>query len=98
MLGISVARQHELTAPFTSLTQQRREVFGHPERLETLGLSQGEPHVELMPSPKNRSNHEAIVNISMGCGNQYGPQMVREETPCVIENVGPPDMREAVLT
>jgi hypothetical protein len=98
VLGISVARQQELIAQFTSLTKQRREVFGHPEHLESLGLSQGKPHVELIPSPKNRSNHEAAVNISIGCGNRYGPQLVRQETPCVIENVGPPAMREAALT
>jgi hypothetical protein len=98
VLAVSVARQRELTAPFTSLTQQRREVLGHPECLETLGLSQGKPHVELIPSPKNRSNHEATINISRDCGNQYGPQIVRKETPCLIENVGPPDMREADLT
>src|SRR5437870_9864099 len=30
VLGISVARQQELIAQFTSLTKQRREVFGHP--------------------------------------------------------------------
>jgi hypothetical protein len=98
VLRISVARQQERIAQFTSLTKQRREVFGHPEHLESLGLSQGKPHVELLPSPKNRSNHEAAVNISIGCGNRYGPQLVRQETPCVIEHVGPPDMREAALT
>src|SRR5713101_1908533 len=93
VLGISVARQQELIAQFTSLSKQRREVFGHPEHLESLGLSQGKPHVECRPSPKNRSNHEAAVNISIGCGNRYGPQLVRQETPCVIETVGPPAMR-----
>jgi hypothetical protein len=98
VLGISVARQQELTAPFTSLTQQRREVLGHPERLESLSWGQGEPQVELMPSPKNRSNHEEIVSISMSYGEQSGPQFVVHESPCVIENVGPPDLREAVLT
>jgi hypothetical protein len=98
VLGISVATQQELIAQFTSLTKQRREVFGHPEHLESLGLSQGKPHVELIPSPKNRSNHAAAVNLSIGCGNRYGPQLVRQETPCVIENVGPPDRREAALT
>ena len=98
VLGISVARQQELIAPFTSLTKQRREVFGHPEHLESLGLSQGKPHVERIPSPNNRSNHEAAVNISLSGGNRYGPQLVRQATPCVIENVGPPAMREAALT
>ena len=98
VLGISVTRQHEITGQFTSLTKQRREVLGHREALESLGRSPGGPYVELLPRPKNRSNHEAIVNLSTGCGNQYGPHLVRQETPCMIENVGPPDMREAALT
>ena len=98
MLGISVARQQEITGQCTSLTKQRREVLGHREALESLGRSPGGSYVELLPRPKNRSNHEAIVNLSTGCGNQYGPQLVRQETPCMIENVGPPDMREAALT
>ncbi len=98
VLGISVARQHEITGQFTSLTKQRREVLGHREALESLGRSPGGPYVELLPSPKNRSNHEAIVHLSTDCGNQCGPHLVRQETPCMIENVGPPDMREAALT
>jgi hypothetical protein len=98
VLGISVTRQHEITGQFTSLTKQRREVLGHREALESLGRSPGGPYVELLPRPKNRSNHEAIVNLSTGCGNQYGPHLVRQETPCMIENVGPPDMREVALT
>jgi hypothetical protein len=98
VLGISVARQHEITGQFTSLTKQRREVLGHREALESLGRSPGGPYVELLPRPKNRSNHAAIVNLSTGCGNQYGPHLMRQETPCMIENVGPPDMREAALT
>ncbi len=98
VLTISVARQRELTAAFTSLTQQRREVLGQPEHLERLGRGQGEPQVERMPSPKNRSNHKIIEKISMSYGERSGPQIVGHESPCVIENVGPPDMREAVLT
>jgi hypothetical protein len=98
VLGISGARQQELIAQVTSLTKQRREVFGHPEHLESLGRSQGKPQVELIPSPKNRSNHEATVQISSSCGNRYGPHLVRQETPCVIEKIGPSDMREAALT
>jgi hypothetical protein len=98
VLGISVARQHEITGQFTSLTKQRREVLGHREALESLGRSPGGPYVELLPSPKNRSNYEAIVNLSTDCGNQCGPHLVCQETPCMIENVGPPDLREAALT
>jgi hypothetical protein len=98
VLGISVARQHEITGQCTSLTKQRREVLGHGKELESLGQSLGEPHVELLPSPKNRSNNAAITNLSMACENQYGPHLVPQQTPCVMENVGPPDMRAAALT
>jgi hypothetical protein len=98
VLGISVSRQHEITGQLTSLTKQRREVLGHRKALERLGRSQGEPYVELIPSPKNRSNHGAIVNLSMGCKDQDGSPLVPQQTPCVIENAGPPDMREAALT
>ena len=70
VLGISVARQHKIMGQCIALTKQRREVLGHRKELESLGWSQGEPHVELIPSPKNRSNHEAIVNLSMSCGDQ----------------------------
>src|SRR5713226_9475734 len=98
VLGISVARQHEITGPCTSLTKQRREVLGHGKDLESLGQSQGEPHVELLPRSKNQSNHAAIVNLSMNCENQYGSHLLPQQHPCVIENVGPPDMREAALT
>jgi len=98
VLGVSVARQHEITGQFTSLTKQRREVLGHRKELESLGRSQGKPQVELIPRPKHRSNYEAIVNLSMGCEDQNGPHLMPQQTPCVIENVGPPDMREAALT
>ncbi len=98
VLGVSVARQHEFTAQFTSLTRQRREVLGHPERLESLSQSQSAPHVELIPGPKNRSNHETIANISMNCENMYGPQFAPPEASCFIENAAPPDIREAAVT
>jgi hypothetical protein len=98
VLGISVARQHEITASFTSLTQQRREVLGQGKELEGLGQRQGAPHVELLPSSKNRSNYDTITNLSMDCENQYGPHPASPQTPCVIENVELPDMREAAMT
>jgi hypothetical protein len=98
VLSVSVARQRELTAAFTSLTQQRRSVFGHPERLESLSRNQGQPHVELLPSPKNRSNHDTIIPISKGCENLDGPQLGRRDDLILIENTGPPDREEAVLT
>ena len=94
----SVARQHKITGQGTSLTKQRREVLGHGKELESLGQSLGEPHVELLPSPKNRSNHAALVYVSRACENQYGPHRAPQQTPCVMDNVGPPDMRAAALT
>jgi hypothetical protein len=98
VLGISVARQHASTGQYTSLTKQRRAVLGHSKERESLGQSLGEPHLALLPSPKKRSDHPAIVNLSMACENQYGPHLAPQQTPCVMENVGPPNMREAAVT
>jgi hypothetical protein len=98
VLAVSVARQRELTAAFTSLTQQRRSVFGHPERLESLSQSQDQPHVELLPSPQNRSKDDSIITLSKGCENPYGPQLEGLDDLVLIENTGPPDREKAVLT
>lgn len=98
VLGISVARQHEIMGQCTSLTKQRREVLSHGKELESLGQSLGKPHVELLPSPKNWSNHAAIANLSIACENPYGPDLAPQRTPGGVENVGPPDMRAAALT
>jgi hypothetical protein len=98
VLAVSVARQQELTAQFISLTQQRREVLSHPERLESLGRTQGTPHVERLPSPKKRSNSQKIITISTGCENPYGPQLACLDDPLLIENAAPPGMQETALT
>ena len=98
VLGITVARQHEITAPLTSLTQQRREILGQGKELESLAQGQGAPHVELLPSPQTRSNHATINNLSIDCKNPYGPHLEPQQASCVMENVGLPDMREAALT
>ena len=63
-----------LTGQVISLTKQRCEVLDHPERLESLRLDQANPHVELIASSKNRSNHQNIVQISTGYEELYGPQ------------------------
>src|SRR3989454_12572315 len=97
VLAISVARQQELTAQCTSLTQQRREVLGHPERLESLGRTQGTPHVELLPSPKKRSNGQKITKISTGCETPYGPRLACLDDLLLIEHVAPPGMKETAL-
>jgi hypothetical protein len=98
VLSVRVARQKELTAQIISLTQQRREVLGHPERLKRLGQTQGTPHVELLPSPKKRSSPQETVTISTSCKNPYGPQLACLDDPLVIENAAPPDMKETALT
>jgi len=98
VLAVSVARQQELTAQFISLTQQRREVLSHPERLESLGRTQGTPHVELLPRPKKRSNSQEIITISTGCENPYGPQLACLDDPLLIENAAPTGMKETALT
>jgi len=98
VLAVSVARQQEFPAPFTALTQQRREVLGHPERLEGLGRTQGTPHVELLPRPKKRSNCQEILNISTCCEDPYGPQLASLDDALLIENAAPPGMRETALT
>jgi hypothetical protein len=97
VLGLSVARQQEITAQFTSLTKQRREVLCHPERLESLGLSQGAPHRTLIPRPKKRANHEAIINISKGCKTQCSPQVASLDEPFLLANGAPPDISEVAL-
>jgi len=88
VLEMSVARQQEFTGQFTSLTKQRREVLGHPERLESLSLTPGDMHVEIIPSPKNRSNYQEIINISNGYGKLCGPQLTCLDEPLLIENAG----------
>ncbi len=98
VLAVPVGRQQELTAQFISLTKQRREVLGHPERLESLGSTQGTPHVELLPRPKKRSNSQEIIHISTGCENLYGPQLPCLDDPLLIENAAPPGMKETALT
>jgi len=98
VLTVSVARQKEISTEVISLTRQRREVLSHPERLEHLGRSQETPHVELLPSPKKRSNSQEIITISTGCEHPYGPQLACLDDPLVIENTAPPGMQETALT
>ncbi len=98
VLQVSVARQHEVTAQFTSLTKQRREVLCHPERLESLSLPQGSPDVELIPRPKNRSNYQGTSHISDGCRGKHGPPLRPPGGLCFLENVAPPGTRGTALT
>src|SRR5437773_11430630 len=89
VLQVSVARPHEVTAQFTSLTKQRREVLCHPERLESLSLPQGSPDVERIPRPKNRSNYQGTSDISVGCRGKHGPPLRPPGGLCFLENVAP---------
>jgi hypothetical protein len=98
ILGVSVARQHEFTAAFTSLTQQRREVLSHPERLESLVREPDRPYVELIPSPKKRANNEVSVEIKKMYGTDKGALFAPPDESLVIENTGPPHFEQTVLT
>src|SRR5438128_12091083 len=98
VLRVSVARQQEFTAPFTSLTKQRREVLGHPERLESLSLEQATPHVELMPRLENRANYEEIIEISNSYDDCHGPPVPSAGGLHFLENAEPPGRRETALT
>jgi hypothetical protein len=98
VLRVSVARQQELTAQCTSLSKQRREVLGHPEHLESLSLEQATPHVELMPSPKNRSNYQEIIDISNSYEECHGPPLPSPGRLHFLENAEPPGRRETALT
>jgi hypothetical protein len=98
VLDVSVARQQAFTGQVISLTKQRREVLGNPERLESLSLMQGTPPVELISSPKNRSNHQNIVQISTRYEELSGPQLRSSAGPRDLENVALPGGRETALT
>jgi hypothetical protein len=98
VLKVNVAKQQELTAQFTSLTKQRREVLGHPERLESLSLEQAIPHVALIPRPKNRSNHQEIINISNSYEECHGPPLPSPAGLHFLDNAGPPGIKETALT
>jgi hypothetical protein len=98
VLDVSVVRQREVTGQVISLTQQRREVLGHPERLESLSLDHATPHVELIPRPKNRSNYQEIINISNGYEECYGPPLHSPGGRHFPDNAGPPGIKETALT
>jgi hypothetical protein len=98
VLEVSVARQHEFTAAFTSLTQQRREVLSHPERLESLVREPDRPYGELIPSPKKRANNEVSIDIKMNDENNNGTPFAPPEESMAIENTGPPGCGRLALT
>jgi hypothetical protein len=97
VLDVSVARQHEFSSQLVSLTQQRREVLSHPERLESLRLNPDASYVELIPRPKSRSNNEVNVNMSTAYENLYGPQLASPNASLVRENMGPPNIDKMAM-
>jgi len=98
VLDVSVARQQAFTGQVISLTTQRRAVLDHPERLESLSLTQGAGPVELIPSPKTRSNYQEIIPISNSYGKLCVPQLWGLDEPLRLENAAPPGIREMALT
>jgi hypothetical protein len=98
VLEVSVVRQQAFTGQVISLTQQRREVLGNPERLESLSLTQGTPHVELILSPGNRSNDQNIVQISNSYEESYGPHLRNPTERRPFENAAPPGSTATALT
>ncbi|HEY5865817.1 MAG TPA: hypothetical protein VI542_09775 [Candidatus Tectomicrobia bacterium] len=98
VLAVSVAKQQEVTGQVISLTKQRREVLGHPERLERLSITPGLPHVELIASPKNRANHQNIVQISTSYEELYGSQLRDSTGHRLLSNAASPGRRETALT
>ena len=98
VLGGSVARQHEFTATLPSLTQQRREVLAHPERLESWVREPASPHVELIPSPKTHANNKVSIDLKKGYRNKNGTPFGSPDESMVIENVGLPHFEQMALT
>jgi len=89
VLGVSVARQHELTATLTSLTQQRREVLSHAGDLESLRREPDAPHWELIPSPKKRAINEVNNDIKTTYETSNRTPFVPPDESMIIENIGP---------
>jgi len=98
VLEVSVARPREFTAQAPSLTRQRREVLGHPERLERLSLRQGDRHLEIMPPAKNRLNNPEIFYLSNSYEKIPGPQIRGMDETSPLENAALPGIREMALT
>jgi hypothetical protein len=97
VLEVTVATQRAFTDQATSLTKQRREVLGHPERLERLGQPPDRGEIELLPSPKNRSNDQEIAPISIDYHNRQGPLSERLDGLLIPEHDVIPGANEMAL-
>src|SRR6266849_1261896 len=98
VLGVSVAQQHAFTAALPSLTQQRREVLAHPERLESLLREPASPHVTLIPSPKTHANNEVSIDLKKSYRNKNGTPFGSPDESMVIENAGLSHFEQMALT
>lgn len=98
VLGVSVVRQHEFTATFTSLTQQRRAVLARPGHLESLLRDPDSPHVEIIPSPKKCATNAVTIDIKKIYGNHNGMPLAIPEASIGSENTGPPHCAQTALT
>jgi hypothetical protein len=72
VIDLGVAGQKELTDNFNSLTKQRRQVFGNPDGLDSLGIDQA--HIELIPPTKNRSKKPEISVIPVAGEESPAPE------------------------
>ena len=86
VLEVGVAVQETFTAQAPSLTRQRREVLKHPERLENLAQEPGRVEVELLPSPKNRSNEQVTTPISIRYHHEKGPLSREMKAPMTAQS------------
>jgi hypothetical protein len=91
-------RNGGFTAAVPSLTQQRRGVLAHLERLESLVREPDSPHVERIPSPKTRATNEVSIHIKTTYGNDYGTPFVPPDASMVIENTGPSHFEQTALS
>src|SRR6266571_5240422 len=98
VLGVSVAQQHACTAALPSLTQQRREVLAHPERLESLLREPASPHVTLIPSPKTHAKNEVSIDLKKSYRNKNGTPFGSPDESMVIENAGLSHFEQMALT
>ncbi len=94
VIDVRVAAQEAFTAQAPSLTRQRREVLKHPERLESLAQKSGDVTIELLPSPKNRSNRQTTTPTSIGYHNEQGPQSETSKTPVSSQTQAGRDIEE----
>lgn len=98
VLGVRVARQHACTAARPSLTQQRREVFAHPERLERVVREPASPHVERIPSPKTHAKQEVSIDMKKMERNEHGTPCGSPDESMVIANAGLPSFAQMAFT